>query len=81
MKWWVEALRRSAVTYLDKQSNIWSKAGMFLPAEQTYPILILTGSGAHGQRGQVSALAGVFAGKHALAQCVPGRTCDEGRNC
>ena len=42
--------------------------------EQPTPPLT-TGSGAHGQRGQVDALAGVFVGKHALAECVPDRTC------
>ena len=31
-------------------------------------------SGAHGQRGQVNALAGVPASKHALAECDPVRT-------
>ena len=30
-----------------------------------------TGSGAHGLRGHVNALAGVFASKHALAECGP----------
>ena len=44
------------------------------PVGQPAPPLS-TGSGAHGLRRQVNALAGVFASKHALAECVPVRTC------
>ena len=40
------------------------------PVEQpTSPLP--TGSGAHGLRRQVNALAGMFASKRALAECVP----------
>ena len=40
------------------------------PVKQPTPPLP-TGSGAHGLRGQVNALAGVLASKHALAECGP----------
>ena len=40
------------------------------PVEQPTPPLP-TGSGAHGLRGHVNALAGVLASKHALAECGP----------
>ena len=36
----------------------------------THPLLPKPGSGAHGTREQLTALGGMFASKHALAECV-----------
>ena len=36
----------------------------------THPLLPKPGSGAHGSREQLTALGGMFASKHALAECV-----------